>query len=161
MRVTAKYTFDEEPIKEFFVAIKEFARSSLVVGVVGTDANKMHPTAHGDLTVGEIATLQEFGSSNGHIPPRPFLRNTLMNKSLVLNTLAEAGRRVVHKYSTPRQAFKRAGDTFVNAIKTTLLDGVPPPNSPRTVAWKGHGDTLIGLTGALYDAISYQIRGGK
>ena len=159
MKFEGKYTFDDKPIKEYLVAMKEFCRESIVVGVVGPDADKIHPTSHGELTTEQIAILQEFGSQDGHIPPRPFIRNTFLNTAMVTSTLAEAARRVFHKYSSPRQALNRAGETFVNAVKTTLLDGVPPPNAQATIDWKGHGDTLIGLTGALYDAISHQIRG--
>lgn len=154
--IDVKYTWNDKTWHEYFVAMKEFARQSIGVGILGAEASQQHPTAK--ITVGEIAAIQEFGTL--HIPARPFMKETMRNKTLVLNTMAEAARRVLHKYSTPRQAMKRAGEVFANAMRSTLLDGVPPANAQATVDWKGHGDTLIGLSGALYDAIKYEILGG-
>lgn len=155
--IDVKYTWDDKTWHEYFVAMKDFARQSIAVGILGVEASEKHPTAK--ISVGEIAAIQEFGTE--HIDARPFMKITMQNKSLVLNTLATAARRVLHKKSSPRQALKRAGEVFANAMRQTLLDGVPPPNAQATVDWKGHGDTLIGLSGALYDAIKYEILGGK
>lgn len=157
--INLKYEFDDKPIREFLVAGKEFARKSIAVGVLGSDADKIHPTAK--ITVGEIAAIQEFGTDNGHIPSRPFLRSTLANKDLVLNTMARAARRVFSKKDTVEGALNKAGQVLSDAVRSTLLQGVPPPNAPATKHWKGHGDTLIGLTGALYDAITHKITGGR
>jgi hypothetical protein len=159
MKIEGSYKFDDKPWKEFLVAMKQFCRESIVVGIVGDGANDTHPTGHGDLQVWEIAALQEFGDKSGHIPPRPFIKNAMSDTGMVVRVLGEAARRVVHKYSTPRQALKRAGETFADAVRGSLLGGTPPPNKQATIDWKGHADTLIGLTGALYDAIGYAIRG--
>lgn len=157
--IKIKYEFDDKPIREFLVAGKEFARKSIGVGVLGGDALQMHPTAN--ITVGEIAAIQEFGTSGGHIPSRPFLRSTLANKELVLSTMARAARAVFAKKATVNQALNRAGQTLSDAVRNTLLQGVPPANAQATKDWKGHGDTLIGKTGALYDAITHKIMGGR
>ena len=162
MKIEAKYIFDEKPFKEFLVAMKAFGRDSVVVGVVGPEAQQTHPTAHGVLKTWEIGAIQEFGTqTTDHIPPRPFIRNTLMNSALVVGALGKAARKVVNGQSTPFRALAEAGETLSNAVRSTLLSGVPPRNEQATVDWKGHGDTLIGLTGALYDAIGFAIRKGK
>lgn len=161
MYVESSYKFDKRPLEELLIALKQFARDSVVVGIVGPAANQIHPTAHGRLHTWEIALLQEHGSRNNHIPARPFIKTTLMNKSLVLDTLATAARSVINKKATPFAALTKAGETFANAVRTTLLAGQPPRNADYTKDWKGHGDTLIGLTGALYDAIGFAIRKGK
>lgn len=139
--------------------MKDFGRDSIAVGVVGAGALQQHPTAK--ITIGEIAAIQEFGSGDGHIPPRPMLRDTFLNHGWVRDTLGMAVRRVVQGKSTARQAMNRAGKIFADGVRTTLLDGVSPANAEATVDWKGHGDTLIGLTGALYDAITHKILPGK
>jgi hypothetical protein len=157
--IDVKYKFDDTPFREFLVAGKEFARKSIGVGVVGDDADKIHPDSK--ITVGEIAAINEFGTEGGHIPSRPFLRNTMMNKSLILSALGSAARNVLSGRATVTEALNQAGEILSNEVRRTLLDGVPPPNAEATVDWKGHGDTLIGLTGALYDAISHKIMGGR
>lgn len=151
------YHFDDNPFKEFLIAVKEFGRQSIAVGVLGGDALQMHPTAK--ITIGEIAAIQEFGT--GHIPPRPMLRETFANRAWVRDTLAKAARDVVTGKKTVRAALNRAGKTFSDGVRMTLLNGVEPANAPATVEWKGHGDTLIGLSSALYDAITHKILGGK
>lgn len=161
MKIETKYVFDDKPFEEFLVAVKAFARDSLVVGVVGPEANRIHPTSHGQLQTWQIGALQEFGSRDGHIRPRPFVGNTIKTPGLVLGALGMAARKVVNKQSTPFRALAEAGEKISNAMKETLLAGVPPDNKPATVDWKGHGDTLIGLTGALYDAIGFAIRKGR
>src|SRR5688572_17486200 len=65
-------------------------------GVVGSKADETHPESD-DLTLGEVATIQEFG--NSHQPARPFLRTALVwdrgAHREMLHTLAQATRRVM------------------------------------------------------------------
>lgn len=148
-----KYHFDDKPFREFLVAMKEFGRDSIAVGVLGSEALQQHPGSK--ITVGEIAAINEFGT--GHIPARPFIRNTMANTAWVRDILADSVRRVISGKSTARQAMNRAGKKLADGVRATLLDGVGPPNAQATIDWKGHGDTLIGLTDALYDAITHRI----
>lgn len=153
--ITADYKFNDKPFREFLVAMKEFGRDSIAVGLVGALAGATH--AGTTLQVWEVGALQEFGSEDGHIPERSFIRSTLANTSWVRDVLASSVRRVVQGKSTARQALNRAGRILADGIRTTVLNVVPPPNAQATVDWKGHGHTLIGLTDALYDAISHKI----
>lgn len=153
-----KYRFNDEPFREFLVAVKEFGRDSIAVGVLGGEALQKHPDA--DITIGEIAAINEFGT--GHTPSRPFIRDTMRNTGWVLGIMSEAAKSVIAKKRTVKSALNRAGRKLADGIRMTVLEGVDPPNAEATVEWKGHGDTLIGLTGALYDAITHKIiPGGK
>jgi hypothetical protein len=155
--ITADYKFDLRPLQEFLIAMKDFGRDSIAVGVVGPEAVKVHPET--TLQTWEVGALQEFG--NEHIPSRPFIRNTFANRAWVRDTLAGAARAVIRGRSA-RSAMNRAGKILADGVRATLLAGTPPANAAATVDWKGHGDTLIGLTGALYDAIGHMIiPGGK
>lgn len=157
--ITGKYKWNDKPFREFLVAGKEFERKSVAVGVLGNEASKMHPDSK--VTIGELAAIQEFGTMDGHIPARPFLKNTMMKRGLVVSALGNAARSVFSGKATVNEALNQAGEILANAVRETILGGVPPANKPATVAWKGHGDTLIGLTDALYDAISHAITGGR
>lgn len=148
-----KYTWDDKPFREFLVAMKEFGRDSIAVGILD-GALDYHPGS--DITTGEVAAIMEFGTEDGHVPARPFIGDTFRNTAWVRDVLAQSVRSVISGRQTPRQALNRAGRIFADGVRNTLLNGVPPANAPATIRRKGHGDTLI-HTGALYDAIAHKI----
>ena len=50
------------------------------VGFQGAEGNKPHEDSRGSLTVAEVAVYNEFGTSDGRIPERPFMRSTYDTK---------------------------------------------------------------------------------
>lgn len=154
--INAKYTFDDAGIREVTSRISKLSSLSVKVGVVGPNADMTTPTG-GDLAMWQLAAIQEFGSDDGHIPERSFIRRTL-NDLVWLRSLArQAAQSIVMQGESTHSALDWMGRVIATAIQNTLISNVPPPNAPATVDWKGHGDTLIGLTGALFDAISHEV----
>ncbi|AOM39549.1 hypothetical protein [Xenorhabdus hominickii] len=115
--------------------------------------------------IAPYAAANEFGTRN--IPPRPFMRSTIANKSgewgqaigALLQGNAQDSDRV-------ESAFNILGMTIVQDIKDTIEQGVSPPNHPTTVAAKAHkgraepNKTLID-TGSMQRAIAHEIiKGG-
>lgn len=133
------------------------------VGVFGPDASKIHPLKD-DLTVEEIALINEFGSKNGHVPQRSFLRRTFWwnntNRRQVKHVMAKVSQMVIFQKVPRHIAMRKAGEWGVAEVKKTIMSGVGPANRPSTKEAKGHGQTLR-HTMTLHDSISYVIiKGG-
>lgn len=154
--INSKYKFNDAGIRQVQSRIAKLSSMRIKVGVVGPNADNTTPTG-GDLAMWQLAAVQEFGTNDGHIPERSFIRKTL-NDLVWLRSLArEAAQKVVMEGQSTDVALNWMGSLIATAIQRTLISNVPPPNTEATVEWKGHGDTLIGLTGALFDAISYEL----
>lgn len=128
-------------------------------GVVGPEAEDIHTDS--GLSVGEIAILQEFGSLDGHTPQRSFIRSAIVwnNRKELLNVLAQVSRDVMFRGVPRHVAMRKVGEWAVKKIVEQINSNVPPPNSPVTVANKGHGLTLR-ESYTLLEAIGYEVING-
>lgn len=138
-------------------------RSYVKVGVLddGKGAAK-----EGDLTSGELAAVQEFGTKDGKIPARSFVGSTF-DKGFaayyaLLRTLVGG---IYDGKMTIEKALNIMGLKMATDIKKTVTigEGVPPPNAPSTIAHKekysvrkGTIRTLVD-TGRMLDAVSWLV----
>jgi hypothetical protein len=157
--IKASYTFKTKALQNVLSGVSKLTSSRIKVGVVGPGASATHPTSHGDMPVWQIGALQEFGSRDGHIPERSFIRSTMAYTDWVRQTIGKAARQVVQGKSA-HEALNWAGGVFANEIRHTFVRDIGPPNAKDTVDWKGHAHTLLGLSGALFDAIGHVITRG-
>jgi hypothetical protein len=127
----------------------------LEAGIVGSDAND----PHGDsgLTNGEIGALLEFGTQDGHIPARHWLRGALRQQDFLVRWLAEAARSVVAGSSSPESALALVGQRLVHTIKDNISNGIEPGNADATIRKKGFNYPLVD-TGELVRHISSLVR---
>lgn len=146
----------------------------VVVGIQGSEgAWKQPPQRLGGparaLSVVEIGTVHEFGTEDGRIPERSFLRLTLKKKAgtyraALRRALADAAGAVVGGESAAvaslRQSFEVLGLRVTRDVQQTIRDGGPgwPALSPVTVARKGSSSPLID-TGQLRQSIRHAVRG--
>lgn len=157
---TAKYKFDDNGIRAITSAVARLNAARVRVGVVGPDAEQTTPTG-GNLKLWELAAIQEFGTKDGHIPERSFIRRTLNDLVWVRAIAARAAERVVMKGESADAALNWMGNVVASAIRNTIMQSVPPPNAESTVDWKGHDHTLIGLTMTLLNAIGHEVVSGS
>jgi hypothetical protein len=122
------------------------------VGVLADTAKGGMHEEGADLTVAEIAAVLEFGTEDGHIPERSFVRATFDEQR---EKLAEKARQflvaVLFGKMTVDQALNAMGASLVDAIRKRVTDGdgVPPPNAPSTALAKaGTGQTAKHFAGA-------------
>lgn len=91
-----------------------------------------------NLTVAEIAVVQEFGTQDGHIPSRSFLRSTFDKLVPKLQEMAEKllGQ-VVFKNMPRKKALDIMGLFLSSETKKAITSGpeIPPTNAPYT-KWK-------------------------
>lgn len=118
--------------KEFVQNVARMGDARVKVGVM--DDGEDYPEG---ITVAEVAAINEFGTEDGRIPERSFLRSTFDEKREELLVLAEMlTQRILFGKSTVEDAMNVLGATLASAIKKTIADGVDPPNAESTARRK-------------------------
>lgn len=152
-------------------ALAAVAKVRLVVGIQGSEAADIEEASESKrpLTLVEIGSVHEFGTKDGKIPERSFLRGTLDKKeSAYGKALTGALQRALDEVSIDgigdvAGAFARQLDVLglrvVRDVQTTIRDSGPgwPPNAPLTIALKGSSKPLID-TGRLRQSIRHAVR---
>lgn len=114
----------------------------------------IHEEDGSDLAV--IAAANEFGTANGHVPERSFLRATVdANATTYGDELDKAVRAHVDGRRTLDVGLGRLGARVEGDIKQFMTDLQDPPNAPSTIARKGSSNPLID-TGRLRAAIRHE-----
>lgn len=91
------------------------------------------------LEVAKNAMIQEYGTPDGKIPPRPFMSNAAKNApkwEKIVQSELDKGRDM-------EQALRRVGVEMRDDIVRAIDENIPPPNAPATVDKKGSSHTLI------------------
>lgn len=152
-------------------ALAAVAKVRLVVGVQGSEAADLYQAKEGGrpLSLVEVATVHEFGTRDGKIPERSFLRSTLTRREsnygkLLMGALQRSLDEVsIDGIGDVAGAFARQLDAVglrvVRDVQTTIRDSGPgwPANAPLTVATKGSSKPLID-TGRLRQSIRHAVR---
>lgn len=142
------------------------AMSGKKVVVVGIRGEKGSARAEGDnLTLVEIAAVNEFGTYDGHIPERSFLRSTFdKNKSnyerLIVQAVEKVAKGIGHD-GQPTDLDKELESLGVKAARDvveTINAGVPPPNAPSTSRRKRGSEGTLRNTGRLRHSIDSEVR---
>lgn len=82
-----------------------------------------------------IASIQEFGTAGGGIPPRPFMRPTIANnKGAWIDLLAQQLKQVVKGGLSYTDVLDRLGGLTAGQIRQTISTLREPPLSPITLA---------------------------
>ena len=141
--------------KRIWRAIRAAKRNSYVAVGIPQSEEKYKDSPY---TVAEIAAVHEFGSSDGHIPERSYIRSTLdENRGAYLTSLAETAKTAVDKgLPATKTALGRLGARVSADIKRKITAFDSPPNAPSTIAKKGSDNPLID-TGTLRRAITWRV----
>lgn len=116
----------------WFDSMKEIRTSYVKVGVLDDGQ-----TYEDGLTVAEIAAVHEFGTEDGRIPERSFVRATFDLESAALTKLAEKlFQRVVFGKMSTTDALNVLGAQLAADIKRRIQQGIDPPNAMRTALAK-------------------------
>lgn len=112
-----------------------------------------------DLSLVEIAAAHEFGTGDGHIPERSFLRSTFYVRvaSELRHVIANLCTAVIQRGVDPRAAIGQLGAWGAAQVKNTITQtDIPPPLAASTVARKGSSKPLVD-TGQLLNAITWEV----
>ena len=132
------------------------AREAIRTGNQKTTGRKLNNTQK-SITLVEIGTINEFGSSDGRIPARSFLRSTVKEKRAKYKALsAKIVEKVIDKPEDFLLLLGKLGQIAENDVKNKIRDLKEPKNAPLTIKLKGSDNPLID-TGQLRQAIRFVI----
>lgn len=142
--------------------LKDIATGSYVkVGVLDDGRGA---ESRGGISNAQIAAIHEFGSRDGRIPERSFLRSTFAaKKPEYLRDLKTLLLRVVEGRDSIERILNVMGAKIAADVKNRVTQGsaIPPPNAPATVKRKGSFRTLID-TGRMIGSVTWAfIKGGR
>lgn len=126
------------------------------VGVHGSEASR-DAAEQGEPDNVQLAVWHEFGTSNGHIPERSFLRSAFdKNQRKYERLMGMQTGLVIDGVQTPKGAVSVVAERMVADIVNGINRGIPPPNAPSTIEAKGSSKPLID-TGQLKGSITYVV----
>ena len=136
-------------IVRFVEAIQGVPETSVVVGVRG----------HRGQELIRYAAVNEFGSADGHIPERSYLRSTVdRNGAKYAQLLTEAVEHAVDLSPNAQyEKLAQLGAIAAGDVQLTITELRSPPNAPSTIRAKGSDNPLID-TGRLRQSIDYEVR---
>jgi len=141
--------------KKLLAKVHKLDKRHVKVGILGQAA--IEPV-DGGITMVELGTMHEFGTADGRIPERSYIRSTLNSGNDELKQIcAKLASDIVNGRRNVDEALKILGEFGVAQVrgKITKTD-IPPPLKPATIAAKGSSKPLVD-TGALLNSISYEL----
>lgn len=141
-----------------FKRVKNAGKGRVKVGVLADTAQGGAHEEGSSLTVAEIAAVLHFGTSDGHIPPRPFLAMAFdQNREELAQMGARFMAEVLFGDMTEDRALGLMGAKLAAEAKKTITIGNQlTPNAPATIKAKGSDRPLVD-TGRLLNAITWMI----
>jgi phage gpG-like protein len=107
----------------------------------------------------DLATVHEFGSKDGKIPQRSFIRSTCdAKRDKHLHLMEELQQRCIDGKLTIKQALGQLGSVVEKDMVTTIVRGIEPKLQPATIKRKKSSKPLID-TGRLKGSITHEVRG--
>lgn len=142
-------------LKDFVAKAKgTYAR----VGILGSSAVR---AGDGQVSNYDLTLIHIFGTLDGRIQPRDFLRFPIEHKGKDLLNFMEKRADILMKDGDAVRFFKAVG-AFGQGIVQQAFDtggfGQWAPNAPSTIAAKGGKDSPLIDTAALRKAVSYDVR---
>lgn len=131
--------------------------------VVGIRSAKGSEVAPGDdINLAGIAAVNEFGSEDGHVPERSFLRATFdAHKADYTKVVEDILPKILDGTSTVDKELGRLGLKVTGDVQKTIRAGVDPPNAPSTIKRKRGSTKPLVDTGRLIASVDHEVREGK
>ena len=106
-----------------------------------------------------LAATHEYGSSDGHVPERSFLRRTFdMKQEVFAAAIGKLARGLLAEKISLTKALDILGALGATEVKKTITEGegIPPPLAASTIARKGSSRPLVD-TGRMLNAITWEV----
>lgn len=129
---------------------------TLTVGVHGEEGGAS--TEDGKTTVGEVATMNEFGLG---VPERSFIRAWAEEADGECRANLKALAVAITKGAVPdaQTGLDQLGLKFVGQVQARISSGIPPENAQSTVDKKGSSTPLINR-GQLRSSVRHKVEAG-
>lgn len=119
----------EQKLKDLVFTVESETRAIGKAGIIGNPKYQSGPS------VADVAVVQEFGSPSRGIPPRSFMRTTMVEKNAEFRSIAEKGAKaIVEGRATGAQVMGMLSVTAAGGIKDKITSIMSPPLSPKTIA---------------------------
>lgn len=133
-------------------AIRETNGQAVKVGILGNAAPADDGT---DMIL--IAAANEFGTGDGRIPPRPFIRGAFeANIESINNFKAKLWGKILDGTMTPVNALSLLGRFHQGQVQRYMTELRQPPNADSTIERKGSDNPLID-TGRLRNSVTWTL----
>lgn len=114
-------------------------------------------TDDSDLNTAEIGFVHEFGSKDGAIPERSFIRSTLSEEQKDIGALTKRlYRAILRGRMDSKKALGLLGADVADKISQKIVAIRSPANSPETIARKRSSNPLVD-TGQLKNSITWEV----
>jgi hypothetical protein len=101
-----------------------------------------------------VAAIQEFGSPEKHIPPRPFFRRMIAEQSPGWgDTISKVVKGADYDTAV---ALGRMGEVIKGQLQQSIVNLTDPALMPATVAAKGSSKPLVD-TGHMLNSVDYEV----
>lgn len=115
-----------------------------------------------NFTMIDLATVHEFGSKDGCIPQRSFMRSTCDGKKAAhANFITKLQGMVVDGALSIKKALAQLGEVVSKDMVQTINRGLEPELKSATIRRKKGGSKPLIDTGRLKGSITYEVRGGS
>lgn len=154
--MSGKTTDTDKGMKKILAQMKALGQKRVNVGI-HNDAG-IHDESQG-MTIAAIAYINEYGTRDGRIPPRPAHSNAFDdNKASLDNLINRLTKGVSEGKLTAQKAAEILGQTHEDNVKQSITNLRTPENAPYTIAQKGSSNPLID-TGQTRNSVRYVVEG--
>lgn len=139
---------------EILARVRAMSKKRCLVGIPSSAAARDDGST---INNAEIGFINEFGSPEANIPPRPHLVPGVRRAQHdVIDILEAGGRAVLTGHQTDvGQSLEKAGLVSVSSVKNLIISGIAPPLAPATVAARRKGDDEDSGATPLIDTGNY------
>lgn len=147
--------FDWSKYRELRSRLEGMADKEVVVGVTRASAGRDQT---GEINNAELAATHEFGTKDGRIPERSFIRSSMTEHSReYVAAHAENLRKVVRGEMPFEQSLQLLGLRAASDVQQNIRDGDFESLAQSTIDRKGSSKPLID-TGNLRQSITHEVR---
>ena len=108
------------------------------------------------LSLADVAVWNEFGTNDGHVPERPFLRPAFDKNIAKYQAVAKKMLADLKGGIGGLRILQTIGALMASDIKKEITNVRTPPNAPETIAAKGFDNPLI-ESGTLKNRADFKI----
>ena len=136
--------------------LRELDDAHVYVGVLQDRGSER--TSDGKITLAGYAAVNEFGSEDGRVPERSFLRSTVDEERDTYEQALQRGLgKVIDGTSTTERELGLVGARVSRDVKRKIRELKEPANAPLTIERKGSANPLID-TGRLRQSITFLVK---
>lgn len=134
-------------------ALKMSRGKAVAVGIQGSEAELVDPK-HGEMTNVELGAIHEFGTQDGHIPERSFIRSTFDENRAKYEKGMKLASQKFFEGKKPDGELLLIGEEFKSDIINKVRSGDLKPLAESTMMTREGGAIPLWKSGQLMNALT-------